>query len=113
LTILIPCLNECETLDTCIRKAGAWIARTKVEVEILIADNGSTCGSQDIARGLGARVVDVRERGYGAALYYGSQATPGEWSILGDSDAKFGRTFIHAVDSIQPDSVLRGDSNQQ
>jgi glycosyltransferase involved in cell wall biosynthesis len=111
----MPCLNESETLDTCIRKAGAWIARTRIDAEILIADNGSTDGSHDIARGLGARVVDLRERGcgYGAALYYGNQAAPGEWTIMGDSDAKFGRIFIHAVDSIQPDRVLRGDSSQQ
>lgn len=59
LTILMPCLNESETLATCIMKAKAYLERSGVDGEVLIADNGSTDGSREIARGLGARVVDV------------------------------------------------------
>lgn len=89
LTILMPCLNEQETLATCINKAKEWIKRCKFETEILIADNGSTDGSQDIARSLGARVILVEERGYGSALYHGTLATKGEWIIMGDSDDSY------------------------
>lgn len=89
LTILMPCLNESETLGTCIRKAQDWIARSGVEAEVLIADNGSTDGSQELARSLGARVVAVSQRGYGSALYHGSLAAQGEWIIMGDSDDSY------------------------
>lgn len=89
LTILMPCLNEAETLATCIRKANDWIARSGVAAEVLIADNGSTDGSQDIARSLGARVVPVSQRGYGSALYHGSLAAQGEWIVMGDSDDSY------------------------
>lgn len=89
LTILMPCLNEVETLGACIRKANAWIARSGLAAEVLIADNGSTDGSQELARSLGARVVEVRQRGYGSALYHGSVAALGEWIIMGDSDDSY------------------------
>ncbi len=89
LTILMPCLNEAETLGTCIRKANAWIARSGVEAEVLIADNGSTDGSQALAQSLGARVVAVSQRGYGSALYHGSLAARGEWIIMADSDDSY------------------------
>jgi glycosyltransferase involved in cell wall biosynthesis len=89
LTILMPCLNESETLGTCIRKANDWIKRSGVQAEVVIADNGSSDGSQDIARSLGARVVDVAERGYGSALYHGCEAAHGEWIIMGDSDDSY------------------------
>lgn len=89
LTILMPCLNETETLGTCIRKANAWIERSGIDAEVLIADNGSSDGSQDLARSLGARVVDVSARGYGSALYHGSLAAQGEWVIMGDSDDSY------------------------
>ncbi|MBN9328428.1 MAG: glycosyltransferase, partial [Cellulomonas sp.] len=71
LTILMPCLNEAETLATCIRKARAYLDASGIDGEELIADNGSTDGSQAIAEGLGARVVPVADRGYGAALIGG------------------------------------------
>ena len=89
LTILMPCLNEAETLETCIKKAMSWIQRSGVDAEVLIADNGSTDGSQEIARSMGARVVDVPERGYGSALYYGSKAALGDYIIMGDSDDSY------------------------
>ncbi len=89
LTILMPCLNEAETLATCIRKANDWVRRSGIDAEVLVADNGSSDGSQDIARALGARVVDVTQRGYGAALYHGTLAARGEWIIMADSDDSY------------------------
>jgi glycosyltransferase involved in cell wall biosynthesis len=89
LTILMPCLNEAETLAACIGKARAFLDRTGIAGEILIADNGSTDGSQAIAEGLGARVVAVPERGYGAALGGGIQAARGRFVIMGDADDSY------------------------
>jgi len=89
LTILMPCLNEAETLATCIRKAQQSLARLHVEGEVLIADNGSTDGSQEIARSLGARVIDVPVRGYGSALGHGIAAARGEFIVMGDADDSY------------------------
>ena len=89
LTILMPCLNEAETLETCIVKAQGFLERYGVDGEVLIADNGSTDGSQDIARRLGARVVDVPVKGYGAALGTGIAAAKGKYVIMGDSDDSY------------------------
>ena len=77
LTILMPCLNEAETLETCIKKAKTFLETENVNGEILIADNGSTDGSQEIAKRCGARVVPLSERGYGAALIGGCEAALG------------------------------------
>lgn len=89
LTILMPCLNEAETLATCITKAFGYLASSGVSGEVVIADNGSIDGSQDIARSLGARVVDIPIRGYGAALQGGIQAARGRYVIMGDSDDSY------------------------
>jgi glycosyltransferase involved in cell wall biosynthesis len=89
LTILMPCLNEAETLATCIRKARSYLADSGVEGEVLIADNGSDDGSQAIAAAEGARVVDVPVRGYGAALIAGIEAARGEFVIMGDADDSY------------------------
>jgi glycosyltransferase involved in cell wall biosynthesis len=89
LTILMPCLNEAETLELCIVKAQGYLQRAGVDGEVLIADNGSTDGSQDIARRLGARVVDVPEKGYGAALAAGIADAKGRYVIMGDSDDSY------------------------
>ena len=89
LTILMPCLNEAETLALCINKANTWIANSGISAEVVIADNGSTDGSQAIAESLGARVVSVAQRGYGSALYHGCMAAKGEWIIMGDSDDSY------------------------
>jgi hypothetical protein len=94
LTILMPCLNEAETLATCVRKAMDYLARSGVAGEVLIADNGSTDGSQAIAQGLGARVVAVPERGYGAALIAGIRAARGRFVIMGDSDDSYDFTAL-------------------
>lgn len=89
LTILMPCLNEAETLAVCIGKALGFLARTGIRGEVLIADNGSTDGSQQIARDGGARVVDVAEKGYGAALMGGIEAARGRFVIMGDADDSY------------------------
>lgn len=89
LTILMPCLNEAETLASCIKKAKHWIKNSKISAEILVADNGSTDGSQKIAKSMGARVVNVKEKGYGSAIFYGSLVAKGEWIIVGDSDDSY------------------------
>jgi len=89
LTILMPCLDEAETIAECIIKARAFLASEGVDGEILIADNGSTDGSRRIAQHLGARVVDVSERGYGAALIAGIGAARGTYVIMGDADASY------------------------
>ncbi|MDE5446811.1 glycosyltransferase [Bradyrhizobium sp. CSA207] len=85
----MPCLNEAETLATCITKAQLFLSRASVAGEILIADNGSTDGSPDIARALGARVVDVPIRGYGAALRAGIAAASGRYIVMGDADDSY------------------------
>lgn len=89
LTVLMPCLNEVRTLPACIAKAKLFLERSGVKGEILIADNGSTDGSQALARGLGARVVDVPDRGYGAALRAGISQAKGEFVIMGDADDSY------------------------
>ncbi len=89
LTILMPCLNEAETLALCINKANRWIAHSGLSAEVVVADNGSTDGSQAIAKSLGANVVPVEQRGYGSALFHGCMAAKGEWIIMGDSDDSY------------------------
>ncbi len=85
----MPCLNEVETLATCIQKARLAIDRLGLNAEIVVADNGSADGSQELARGLGARVVDVVRKGYGSALIGGIDATRGELVIMGDADDSY------------------------
>jgi glycosyltransferase involved in cell wall biosynthesis len=94
LTILMPCLNEAETLAVCIRKARSYLAESGVSGEILIADNGSTDGSQQIAETEGARVVNVSARGYGAALIGGIEAARGTYTIMGDADDSYDFTKL-------------------
>jgi glycosyltransferase involved in cell wall biosynthesis len=88
-TILMPCLNEAETLASCISKARAFLARSGCTGEVVIADNGSTDRSQAIAAANGARVVHVAERGYGSALLGGIRAARGKFVIMGDSDDSY------------------------
>ena len=89
LTILIPCLDEAETLEGCVREACDFLERAGIAGEVLVADNGSTDGSQEIARRAGARVVDVSEKGYGAALIGGIAAAEGRYVIMGDADGSY------------------------
>lgn len=99
LTILMPCLNEARTLERCIVKARGFLERSGTRGEIVIADNGSTDGSQELARRLGARVIDVPERGYGAALIAGIDVAQGRWVIMGDSDDSY--DFAHLDGFVQ------------
>jgi len=85
----MPCLNEAETLGTCIRRAKKLLADNKINGEVLVSDNGSTDGSQKIARDLGARVVECPIRGYGAALQFGIERAEGEFILMGDSDDSY------------------------
>jgi hypothetical protein len=85
----MPCLNEAATIETCIAKAQASIARLGIRGEVVIADNGSTDGSRDLARAMGARVVEVSTPGYGAALQEGINASLGEFVIMGDADDSY------------------------
>jgi hypothetical protein len=107
LTILMPCLNEARTLAKCVQDAQKFLANSGVQGEVLIADNGSTDGSQDIALRLGARVVHVAERGYGAALMAGIQDARGEFVIMGDSDDSYDFSQLDAfVDSLRQGNQL-------
>ena len=103
LTILMPCLNEARTLAACIKKAQAYLARAGISGEILIADNGSTDGSRDIAQALGARVVTVTARGYGNALRAGIVAARGAYVIMGDADDSYDfgelEAFLHQLEA--------------
>jgi glycosyltransferase involved in cell wall biosynthesis len=85
----MPCLNEAATLAHCITMAKRYVARSGIAAEVLIADNGSSDGSQEIAAKLGARVVAVKARGYGAALLGGIRAAEGRYIIMGDADGSY------------------------
>ncbi len=89
LSIVMPCLNEAETLGGCVRAARSFLETHGVRGEVVVADNGSSDGSQAIARQEGARVVEVEPRGYGAALYHGTLAAKGRFVIMGDSDQSY------------------------
>lgn len=88
-TILMPCLNESESLAFCIGEAQAFIREANIAAEILVADNGSTDGSREIAEKCGARVTDVAKRGYGSAVTAGIRAAHGKYVILGDCDGSY------------------------
>ncbi|WP_445240454.1 glycosyltransferase family 2 protein [Microcoleus vaginatus] len=89
LSILMPCLNEAETLEVCIEKALKSLGELDIAGEVIIADNGSTDGSQDIATRMGARVVPVAAKGYGSALMGGIIAARGVYIIMGDADDSY------------------------
>jgi len=89
LTVVMPCLNEAETLAVCIDKAHAALAVNGIAGEVVIADNGSTDGSQEIAKAHGARLVPVPVRGYGAALNAGILAAHGKYVLMGDADDSY------------------------
>jgi glycosyltransferase involved in cell wall biosynthesis len=89
LSIIMPCLNEAETLRDCIKKAQRSISEMEIPAEVIVADNGSTDGSQAIAEKLGARVVHVPKKGYGNALMGGIAAARGKYIIMGDADMSY------------------------
>jgi len=94
LSIVIPCLNEAETLATCIDKANGFLLSSRVAGEVLVADNGSSDGSRDIAVAHGARVVDVPVRGYGSALLGGIAAARGRFVVMADGDDSYDFTAL-------------------
>ena len=89
ISVVIPCLNEVETLSDCVARAGRALASTGLAGEIIVADNGSTDGSPDVAAELGARVVHVPARGYGNAVSAGVAASLGQYVVLGDADGSY------------------------
>lgn len=93
-SVVMPCLNESETLAACIAKAKSALDKLGVRGEVLIADNGSKDGSIEIAERMGARVVKVAARGYGSALRGGIRAARGEFVIMGDADDSYDFTAI-------------------
>ncbi len=93
-SILMPCLNEAETIEVCVRKAKGYLESRGIDGEVIVADNGSTDGSQALATDAGARVVPVPSRGYGAALLGGIQAARGNLMIMGDADDSYDFTAL-------------------
>ncbi len=89
LSIVMPCLNEAETLAVCIDKAKRFLNANNISGEIIVADNGSIDGSQEIAARAGVRVVHVDPKGYGSALMGGIEAAQGEYIIMGDADDSY------------------------
>ncbi len=94
LTVVMPCLNEAETVATCVRKAVGFLQEHKISGEVIVADNGSTDGSQQLATDAGARVVPVSEKGYGNALMGGIVAARGRYIIMGDADDSYDFTNL-------------------
>jgi hypothetical protein len=94
LTILMPCLNEALTVETCIRKARSYLEKRSITGEVLVADNGSTDGSQSVALAAGARVVEIANKGYGAALIGGIEAANGRYVIMADADDSYDFTDL-------------------
>jgi len=89
LTVVMPCLNEADTLAACVRKALAAMKEAGIVGEVVVADNGSTDGSPEIAAAEGARLVPVLDRGYGAALMGGIEAARGRFIVMGDADDSY------------------------
>jgi glycosyltransferase involved in cell wall biosynthesis len=89
ISIVMPCLNEAETIEVCIKKAKKWLQENGVAGEVVIGDNGSTDGSQQMAINLGARVIDVPQKGYGAALMGAIEASNSKFVVMADSDDSY------------------------
>jgi len=96
LTILMPCLNEAATVGVCVDKARGFLQRGGIDGEVLVADNGSSDGSREIAQRAGARVVEVSQRGYGAALGAGIAAARGRYVIMADADDSYDFSRLEA-----------------
>jgi glycosyltransferase involved in cell wall biosynthesis len=102
LTILMPCLDEAETVATCVRKAHGFLKRAGIAGEVLVADNGSADGSPRLATDAGARVVHVEAKGYGSALLAGIKAARGRYVIMGDADDSYDFSQLDAfVESLR------------
>ena len=94
LSIVMPCLNEAETLEICLRKARSFLTENKIRGEVIVADNGSTDGSQDIARRMNTRIINVKKKGYGSALRGGIEAANSCYIIIGDADDSYDFTDL-------------------
>ncbi len=106
-TILMPCLNEAETVATCVRKAHGFLGRTGIVGEVLVADNGSSDGSPELARNAGARVVRVARKGYGRALLGGIESARGRFVIMADADDSYDFSQLDAfVERLRAGSTL-------
>jgi glycosyltransferase involved in cell wall biosynthesis len=105
LSIVLPCLNEAETIEICLQKAFSSLKNLNVNGEVIVADNGSSDGSQHLARINGARVIDVPTKGYGAALLGGIRAAKTEYVVMGDADDSY------ALDNLDLflDRLISGD----
>lgn len=99
LTILMPCLNEEETIEICIKKARKFLDENQIDGEVLIADTGSTDNSVKIAESCGARIVHIEEKGYGSALRGGSKEARGKYVIMGDADDSY--DFLHLMPFVE------------
>jgi glycosyltransferase involved in cell wall biosynthesis len=97
LAIVMPCLNEVETVEICVRKAIRWIQQAGVDGEVIVADNGSTDGSQELAEAAGARVVSIKDKGYGSALMGGIAAARGKYVIMGDADDSYDFSRLEVI----------------
>src|SRR5438445_7703904 len=89
LSIVVPCLNEAETIETVVRKAQTALQQNKIAGEVIVADNGSTDNSVEIATRLGARVASSKAKGYGNALMGGSNVARGKFILMGDADDSY------------------------
>src|SRR5689334_10955879 len=89
LSVVMPCLNEAKTVGRCVERAVRALTDAGIQGEVVVADNGSTDGSRELAQRAGARVVPVAERGYGAALMGGIAAARGRYVIMGDADESY------------------------
>jgi hypothetical protein len=107
LTILMPCLNEAETVATCVRKARGFLERMGIDGEVLVADNGSSDGSPELALKAGARVVPVAQKGYGSALLGGINAAHGRYVIMADADDSYDFSQLDAfVDGLRAGNTM-------
>src|SRR5690348_16895270 len=89
LSVVLPCLNEADTIGLCVEKARTALETAHIKGEIIVADNGSTDGSQQIAREQGATVIEVIEKGYGSALRGGIAAARGQFILMADADDSY------------------------
>ena len=96
LSVVIPCLNEAQTIEVCIRRALDAMAAHGIRGEVVVSDNGSTDGSIEISTKAGARVVSCPTRGYGAALQWGFRHAHGRYVLMGDADDTYDFTQIGA-----------------
>jgi glycosyltransferase involved in cell wall biosynthesis len=107
LTILMPCLDEAETIAICVQKAGNFLARSGIKGEVIVADNGSTDGSPDLALASGARVVSISEKGYGNALIGGIRAAQGRFVIMADADDSYDFSQLDSlVESLRAGNMM-------